>query len=73
LAPVLDYISCQTIAINDSILSSFLVFCSDVNVGYQFVNLLYRDSDGQLGVDVDLINDVREQTGGGGEPLIEDN
>jgi len=37
------------------------------------VNLLYRDSDGQLGVDVDLINDVREQTGGGGEPLIEDN
>jgi len=44
----------------------------DVNIGYQFVNILYRDGDGQLGVDVDLINDVREQTGGGGEPLIFD-
>ena len=71
----------------------------DINVGYQFVNILYRDSDGTLGVDVrneismcllivamrhmltlsnytflssqtDLINDVREQNGGGGEPLI---
>lgn len=44
----------------------------DVSVGYQFVNILYRDSDGQLGVDVDLINDVREQVGGGGEPLMLD-
>ena len=24
----------------------------DINVGYQFVNILYRDSDGTLGVDV---------------------
>jgi len=38
--------------------------------GYQFVNILYRDNDGSLGVDTDLINDVREQNGGGGEPLI---
>jgi hypothetical protein len=42
----------------------------DINVGYQFVNILYRDTDGSLGVDTDLINDVREQNGGGGEPLI---
>jgi len=43
----------------------------DINIGYQFVNILYRDeSDGSLGVDTDLINDVREQHGGGGEPLI---
>jgi hypothetical protein len=42
----------------------------DVNIGYQFVNILYRDGDGLLGVDVDLINDVREQVGGGGEPLM---
>jgi hypothetical protein len=42
----------------------------DINVGYQFVNILYRDPDGTLGVDTDLINDVREQNGGGGEPLI---
>lgn len=42
----------------------------DITIGYQFVNLLYRDVDGTLGVDVYLINDVREQNGGGGEPLI---
>jgi hypothetical protein len=42
----------------------------DINVGYQFVNILYRDTDGTLGVDTDLINDVREQNGGGGEPLM---
>lgn len=42
----------------------------DINIGYQFVNILYRDSAGSLGVDTDIINDVREQNGGGGEPLI---
>ena len=42
----------------------------DVNIGYQFVNILYRNNDGSLGVDVDLVNDVREQHGGGGEMLI---
>lgn len=42
----------------------------DINIGYQFVNILYRDSSGSLGVDTDLINDVREQNGGGGEPLL---
>jgi hypothetical protein len=42
----------------------------DINVGYQFVNILYKDADGTLKVDTDLINDVREQKGGGGEPLI---
>ena len=43
----------------------------DINIGYQFVNLLYKDSDGSLKVDTDLINDVRQQRGpDGGEPLI---
>ena len=42
----------------------------DVNIGYQFVNLLYHDLEGALKVDTDLINDVRQQHGGGGEPLI---
>ena len=42
----------------------------DINIGYQFVNILYKDSDGALKVDTDLLNDVREQRGGGGEPLI---
>lgn len=45
----------------------------DINIGYQFVNILYRDLDGRLGVDTDLINDVREQNGGGAEPLFVDN
>lgn len=43
----------------------------DMTVGYQFVNTLYKDND-TLRVDIDLINDVREQHGGGGEPLILD-
>ena len=43
---------------------------ADVNVGYSFVNQLYRDEDdGSLYVDTRLINDVLEQAGGGGEPL----
>jgi hypothetical protein len=42
----------------------------DINVGYQFVGILYKDNDGTLKVDTDLLNDVREQKGGGGEPLI---
>jgi hypothetical protein len=46
------------------------VYAQKIYVGYQFVNILYRDTDGALGVDTDLINDVREQNGGGGEPLI---
>ncbi|CAB9512074.1 expressed unknown protein [Seminavis robusta] len=42
----------------------------DVNVGYRFVNALYRDpNDGSLRVDQTLINDVMEQAGGGGEPF----
>jgi hypothetical protein len=42
----------------------------DVNVGYRFVNMLYRDPrDGYLKVDTNLLNDVMEQTGGGGEPF----
>jgi hypothetical protein len=42
----------------------------DVNVGYRFASLLYRDSEGVLGVDPTLINDVIEQHGGGAEPLL---
>ena len=43
----------------------------DCVVGYQFVNVLYRGSDNSLKVDLDLLNDVREQNGGGGEPLTD--
>lgn len=40
----------------------------DTNVGYRFVNMLYRDpSDNALKVDPTLLSDVMEQAGGGGE------
>ena len=41
----------------------------DVGVGYAFCNMLFRESDGSIGVDHKLLNDVKEQSGGGGEPL----
>lgn len=44
---------------------------SNVVVGYRFCNILYREVDGSLGVDVNLLNDVVEQAGGGGEELDE--
>uniref|UniRef100_A0A6U5MNB7 Potassium channel domain-containing protein n=1 Tax=Grammatophora oceanica TaxID=210454 RepID=A0A6U5MNB7_9STRA len=45
---------------------------SDVNVGWRFVNLLYRDEldGGTVRVDHRKINDVVEQAGGGGEPFM---
>lgn len=42
---------------------------SNVNVGYAFVNTLARTEDGRLVADLELINDVVEQKGGGAEPL----
>jgi hypothetical protein len=44
----------------------------DVHIGYRFANILYRDDDQTLGVDLELINDIREQLGGGAEPLETD-
>jgi len=41
-----------------------------LNVGYRFVNMLYRDRmTGRVTVDTSLMNDVVEQVGGGGEDL----
>lgn len=42
----------------------------DVNVGYHFSDMLMLDDEGNVLVDMDKINHVREQNGGGGEPLI---
>jgi len=42
----------------------------DVNIGYTFANMLLRRNDGKLGVDLQLLNDVVEQNGGGGEPFM---
>ena len=41
----------------------------DLCVGYQFCDILYCEADGSIGVDHSLLNDVKEQTGGGGEDL----
>ena len=43
----------------------------DVNIGYTFVNVLRRQNDGRISVDVGLLNDVVEQYGGGGEPFTD--
>jgi hypothetical protein len=43
----------------------------DLCVGYKFCNVLFRGVDGSLIVDPDLLNDVVEQVGGGGEDLHE--
>lgn len=40
-----------------------------MNVGYTFVNVLLRRENGKLGVDMNLLNDVVVQNGGGGEPF----
>ena len=41
----------------------------DVVIGYQFVDIFYRSRDGTVKVDLNLLNDVKEQSGGGGEYL----
>lgn len=43
----------------------------DLCVGYKFANCLYRDTTGALNVDDALLNDVLEQSGGGGEDLFD--
>jgi hypothetical protein len=41
----------------------------DLCVGYRFCDILFREADGSIGVDRSLLNDVKEQRGGGGEDL----
>merc|ERR1712238_276018 len=41
----------------------------DVCVGYSFCNMLFHHKNGSIGVDHRLLNDVKEQTGDGGEIL----
>ena len=48
-----------------------------IKIGYSFVNMMYRDDDddgrksGKLQVDMTVMNDLVEQDGGGGEPLVD--
>lgn len=41
----------------------------DLNIGYKFAKVLYRDRFGRVTVDIEPISDIVEQDGGGGEPL----
>jgi len=41
----------------------------DMCVGYAFCNMLFRERNGSIGVDHSLLNDVKEQSGGGAEEL----
>ena len=41
----------------------------DLIIGYTFANVLHHDARGKLRVDETLLNDVKEQIGGGGEPF----
>jgi hypothetical protein len=42
----------------------------DVHIGYTFVSSLFRRPNGKISVDIELLNDVVEQNGGGGEPFV---
>ena len=43
----------------------------DMTVGYTFVNVLAKNKEGKIYVDTSLLNDVKEQRGGGAEPIAE--
>lgn len=55
----------------NSVFAQHVFHMVDVNIGYRFVNALYRNpTDASLQIDHTLINDVMEQAGkDGGEPL----
>ena len=42
---------------------------ASVNVGYRFVQMLNTNEKGRLHVDTELLNDVKEQRGGGAEEI----
>eukprot|EP00536_Pseudo-nitzschia_multiseries_P006985 jgi/Psemu1/324552/estExt_fgenesh1_pg.C_1560005 len=53
----------------NSVYSQHAYTADNVCVGYAFCNMLFRESDGSIGVDQKLLNDVKEQNGGGGERM----
>jgi len=54
----------------NSVYSQKAYTLNDINVGYAFCNMLFREKNGSIGVDHSLLNDVKEQSGGGGEELF---
>ena len=59
-------------ATGSSVYQQTIYKLSDLAVGYTFANVLITNVDGVLKVADDLISDVVEQKGGGGEPLGEE-
>lgn len=57
---------------SNTISAQHMYYALDVNVGYEFVPILYRKNNGEVKVDFDILNDVYEQNGGGGEEFFED-
>lgn len=54
----------------NSVYSQHVYDFHDVNIGYTFCNMFYRDKENSLRVDMKLLNDIVEQDGGGGEPPV---
>lgn len=44
----------------------------EVVIGWKFVTIAYLTEDGQISLDLSLINDVVEQEGGGAEPIFDE-
>jgi hypothetical protein len=55
----------------NSVYAQHIYDFGEVNIGYSFVNMLYRDerNDGCLCVDLNKLNDIVIESGGGGEPM----
>lgn len=56
----------------DSVYAQHLYSHVDMNVGYQFAPVLYRDGVQNIKVDYEILNDVTEQYGGGGETFYDE-
>lgn len=61
-----------SVASADSVYAQHMYDYVDMNIGYKFVPLLYKDENDDIAVRFEFLNDVVEQTGGGGEFFITD-
>jgi len=59
-----------SVANSDVVYAQHLYDYLDTNVGYKFVPVLVRDDEHGVRVAFEFLNDVVEQTGGGGEPFV---
>jgi len=62
-----------SVASADSVYAQHMYDYVDMNVGYKFVPLLYKDEHDDIKVTFEFLNDVVEQGGGGAEQFITEN